>query len=129
MLSSILNGKNCRLSLFDVSSLLLTQNTSFLTLPVTKCVAVSPTPRNFLQHWSRVALTFCGLKQDFSSQLETEVSLRQGELKILATRLRGQIGNDKALALNFHRETESSEISKVFIKRKKEYSTCGDTQE
>ena len=76
-----------------------------------------------------MALTFCGLKQDFSSQLETEVSLRQGELKILATRLRGQIGNDKALALNFHRETESSEISKVFIKGKKEYSTCGDTHE
>lgn len=89
----------------------------------------SPTPRNFLQHWSRVALTFCGLKQYFSSQPETEVSLRQCELEILATRLWGQIDNDKALALNFHKETESSKISKVFIKRKKEYSTCGDTHE
>ena len=70
-------------------------------------------------------MTFCGLKQDFSSQPETEVSLRQCELEVLASKLRGQIDSGKALALNFHIETESSEISKVFIKRRKEYSTCG----
>ena len=73
--------------------------------------------------WSRVASACGGLKQGFSSRPVIEFGLGWWEQRILATR---PVVSDKALALQLCRKefppkTESSETSKVFIKRKKEY--------
>ena len=61
------------------------------------------------------------------SQPEIETMLRQYKRQILATR---PVISDKgpgptALQKRISRKTESSEASRVFIKRKKEYGICG----
>ena len=82
-----------------------------------------------IRYWSWVASVCNSFKQGLSSWPETEFWSQQWERGIPATR---PAVSDKSLALRLCRKriptkTESSETSKVYIRRTKKYSTCGQT--
>jgi len=71
--------------------------------------------------WSRVALACSGLEWGLGSQSEIEAGSRQWRRQILATRpvVRDKGPDPSALQKRISTETESTEASKVFIRREK----------